>query len=311
VAAGSSTVSVEALLMGGRVGVHVRHDGAAAARAERDAERTLQRIGRWADRLSRQAVTSELSRLNADDRATVSVGPTLAAVLGIGRGASGWTDGIVDITLHDARLAAESGIGGRRVGAPSSGVDAWRLERGSRGGCVHRRPGVRFDLDGVAKGWIADRAARLLTRYEAIAVDADGDVAVALAPGEAWFVGIADPGDRRRSIGVLELGGLDPGGHTTYGVATSGTTVHRWRHGSETNHHLIDPRTGRSARTDVAQATVLAASAAEAEVAAKTAVIVGSETALSLPDRAGIQALVLVTTDGRALASPSALRWLI
>jgi thiamine biosynthesis lipoprotein len=44
-------------------------------------------------------------------------------------------------------------------------------------------------------------------------------------------------------------------------------------------HHLIDPRTGRPAAGDLAEVSVVAATAVEAEVFAKTALLLGSEPA--------------------------------
>jgi len=56
-------------------------------------------------------------------------------------------------------------------------------------------------------------------------------------------------------------------------------------------HHLIDPTTGRPAGGDLLRVTVVADSAAEAEVAAKAAFL-GAE--VDLPR-------VLVTADGRTI----------
>ncbi|HQU01555.1 MAG TPA: FAD:protein FMN transferase, partial [Acetobacteraceae bacterium] len=50
-------------------------------------------------------------------------------------------------------------------------------------------------------------------------------------------------------------------GPRSWGVATSGTSVHRWPTAFGETHHLIDPRTRRPASTDVVQATVVAGSA--------------------------------------------------
>ena len=52
-------------------------------------------------------------------------------------------------------------------------------------------------------------------------------------------------------------------------AATSGVTRRGW--------HLIDPGTGRPARTGVVQATALAPTALEAEVRAKAALLAGPE----------------------------------
>ena len=182
----------------------------------------------------------------------------------------------------------------------------WRVDvRRPRDADGHARsPGTRFDLDGVAKGWIADRALRLLDRYPGAVVDADGDIAVRVAPGDSWEIGVADPrGSRRPPRGRrADRRARWPGrGRRTWGVATSGTSVHRF---GPDAHHLIDPRTGRPAVTDVVQATVLASGAAAAEAFAKSAVILGSAAGLEYLDRAGVAGAILLLEDGRALALP-------
>ncbi|HEX7473391.1 MAG TPA: FAD:protein FMN transferase [Candidatus Limnocylindrales bacterium] len=317
-------VSAEADLMGGRVGVYLRlahppiADSAAPEprrtlqdeAAQSDAILTIRRIAAWADRLTRFTTTSELSRLNADPAGTVPVGPTLVAVLARAAQAGRESDGIVDPTLLDARLAAERPAGPGEPFADAPAPDRrWAVEL-RRGGLVTRRPGVRFDLGGIAKGWMADRAAAMLAAYPCVIVDADGDLAIALAHGEEWRIGVADPREGGAELGVLQLAGLDPSRPQRFGLATSGTSVHRWARDGRASHHLIDPRTGRPAVTDVVQATVLAESASAAEIAAKTIVILGSEAGAAMMERPGILAVIVLTERDRVLASPSTLRWL-
>lgn len=312
----TGVVSAEADLMGGRVGIFLRpvrspeaaDPDVSSCEARRDADRALRRIARWADRLTQFSATSDLERLNADPSPTVRVGPTLAAVLRAAREATLASSGIVDPTLLEARLRAEHPS--EETSETSRGDSGWSLAAVRHGGRVNRRPGIRFDLGGVAKGWIADRAICALTAHPVAIVDADGDLAIALAYGERWRIAIADPLRRGSNVAVLELTGLDPGGRERYGVATSGTTVHRWTHDGAVAHHLIDPRTQRPALTDVIQATVLADSAAHAEAAAKTIVILGTTAGAEVVDAPGIRASILVTDEGRLLASPSTLRWL-
>ena len=165
-----------------------------------------------------------------------------------------------------------------------------------------------FDLDGVAKGWIADRALRLLDGYPAALVDADGDVAVR-APREAgWRVAVSHPFDDARDIARVGAPSRWPPG--SFGVATSGTSVHRWNGHSGLSHHLIDPLTRRPAMTDVAQATVIAETAAAAECLAKAAVIRGSEAGLGLLERAGAYAALLWLANGDLIATTKTRRWL-
>ncbi|MGZ3588424.1 MAG: FAD:protein FMN transferase [Candidatus Limnocylindrales bacterium] len=302
-------VSAGVAMMGGLVAVHLRlaplREGGPgdAARAQRDANHVLRRVAAWAARLTRFSITSELARLNADRGGAVPAGPTLTAVLDWGRAAEAATGGMVDIALLDARLAAE----GLAPAAPANPAAsrAWSLERRPRGALVHRPAGLRFDLDGVAKGWLADRALRLLPGYPGVAIDADGDLAIRLAAGERWRFSVADPRTPGAQLAVLELA---PG---RYGLATSGTSVHRWLVDGTTRHHLVDPRTGRSATTDVVQATVLAGSAREAEALAKAAVIAGSAAALDLLERPAVLGALLLTHSGALLATPATMRWLV
>jgi thiamine biosynthesis lipoprotein len=313
-------VSAVERLMGGQVGVFIRPwpgadaaAGSAGAHSDvalRDARRTVRRISSWADRLTRFSATSELSRLNADPAPSVRVGATLAAVLARAVAAGDETDGIVDATLLDARLAAESPAPCGAAIVAGAADRTWTLETDRRERVVTRMPGVRFDLDGIAKGWIADRAAASLATYPAVVVDADGDLAIALTFGASWRIGVADPRDAATDLATLEVTGLDPSRSERFGLATSGTSVHRWAHDGRVGHHLIDPRTGRPAVTDVVQATVLADSASAAEIAAKQVVIVGSAAGAAVMDRPGVRAVIVLTDDGRVFASPSSLRWL-
>jgi thiamine biosynthesis lipoprotein len=297
-------LSVATSAMGGRLVVHLEAS-ADETRARRDARRLLSRIGRWADRLSRHLETSELSALNADPRASVPIGPTLGAVLWAGLEAADESEGLVDITLLDARLAAEMAPS---VAPTSVGSRGWSLWSGPRRtAVVHRAPGIRFDLGGVAKGWLADRGLALLSSWPSAVVDADGDLAVRCAPGQLWAVAVDDPRSDGAALAILHLSAPRSGWPVRWGVATSGTSIHRWRHGDEVRHHLIDPRTGAPAVTDVVQATVVCGSALRAEALAKAAVIAGSVDGLALLERAGVCGAVILTERGETLALPQTL----
>jgi thiamine biosynthesis lipoprotein len=286
-------------MMGGEVSVHATGDPGRAA-----LEAVLDRIEAWASRLTRFDPSSELMRLNATSSERVRIGPTLTAVLDWARGAEGMSDGLVDVAMLDARLAAEAGTD---AASPVSASRRWSIDRGPRASVVRRQPGVRFDLDGVAKGWLADRALAITPGRSAL-VDADGDIALRLAPGDRWGIAVADPREDGALLGVLQFAAEQAA--RRLGVATSGTSVHRWAHAAGETHHLIDPRTWRPAATDVVQATVVAGTAREAEVLAKTAVIAGSDRAFHILDRPGVLGVLLLTTRGEIRATPEILQWL-
>ena len=208
-------------------------------------------------------------------------------------------------------------------------TSAWRPNRAFRWPTTANAPGVcsqpaarqsssgstsfHFDLDGVAKGWIADRAADLLRDWPGVAVDADGDIAFHADPGVEWLVEVADPrptADEEVPLATLRLRNGD-GWARTYGVATSGTSVHRWELADgRLTHHLIDRRTRRPADTDVIQATVIAPTAREAEMIAKTAVILGARDAYAFLERSAAMTAILLLDCDDIVALPGVEKWL-
>jgi thiamine biosynthesis lipoprotein len=136
---------------------------------------------------------------------------------------------------------------------------------------VSRPPGVEIDSGGLAKGIAADLIADRMRDLASFAVECMGDVR---AGGSARTLRIASPWDE----GVLAELTLTDGA-----AATSGVTRRGW--------HLIDPGTGRPARTGVVQATALAPTALEAEVRAKAALLAGPAAARAHLPHGGLLAL--------------------
>lgn len=148
---------------------------------------------------------------------------------------------------------------------------------------------VAIDLGGIAKGWIADRIATLLSLTAPALVDAGGDISCTPRAGDQpWVVTVAGPGDGT----CIEL--------LAGGIATSGVDRRRWidatAAGSTTSalatdatrHHVVDPRTGDSARTDLVRVTTVAGSCTTAEVAATSMLVGGSASLDELADAFGV-----------------------
>lgn len=160
--------------------------------------------------------------------------------------------------------------------------------------------GMRLDLGGIAKGWIAERAAQVLASYaKASAVSAGGDMfLIGLPEGEtAWEVELEDPRDATNTLALLRVG---PGA-----VATSSITKRRWQRGAQTMHHLIDPRTGLPAQTDWLSVTVIAPRATTAEVFAKALLIGGSREAKRITAERSDIAFLAVDAEGQVWDSRS------
>jgi thiamine biosynthesis lipoprotein len=159
--------------------------------------------------------------------------------------------------------------------------------------------GMEIDLGGIAKGWIVEKAAQLLHQYaEVCGVSAGGDILFIGHPldGMDWDVYLEDPRSPTEMLAQLHI----PSG----AVATSSIMKRTWSQGEKVHHHLIDPRTGDSAKTDWLSVTVISPSVVEAEVYTK-AILIGGEQELSNLLNAK-QELTFITVDPEGNVSGSA-----
>lgn len=236
----------------------------------------------WHSRFSRFTADSELSRLNADPRASVPVSPLMARLVSVVSLAASATGGLVDATMVDAIEAAGYAGGPRdplRLGQALAAAPPrrparpdvrarWRsVELDLERNIVTRPPGVKLDSGGLAKGLFADLLAAQLAGHLSFALDCGGDLRVGGDGGLPRTIEVESPFDGST---------LHSFSSASTGVATSGIGRRLWRDefGSPA-HHLLDPSTGRPAYTGVVQATALAPTAVLAEVYAKAAVLSG------------------------------------
>ena len=234
----------------------------------------------WEQTLSRFRADSELSRLNQMFDQPVCVSDVLWDVFQSAREAAQLTDGLVTPTVLDAMLGAGYDRDFASLPRQQSPALAMREKVSSLDSVIFDAAaqtiqllaGVHLDFGGIAKGWIAQQTAERLKAHGSALVNCGGDIAVsgALLNGEPWEIGVYRPFDREGDYA-----------ETLYfdhacGVASSATDRRRWMQGDQARHHIIDPRTGLPAETDVIHATVVAANAVEAEAAAKSVLIRGS-----------------------------------
>ncbi len=249
----------------------------------------------WEDTLSRFKPDSELSRLNRTFDQPVSVSQVLWDVFETALVAEEETDGLVTPTVKDAviesgydrsfdllpRFQYHQGVTVLTQTSPLSLLVSDEIERTL---CLPR--GLGLDFGGIAKGWAAHKAAERLRTFGPVLVDAGGDIAITGLglDGEPWLVGVRNPLSPGEDILTLQLGRC--------GVATSGRDRRRWVQNGLFRHHIIDPRTGLPAETDILTTTIIAPTVMQAEAAAKAALIMGSIDGLDFideqPDLAGL-----------------------
>lgn len=277
-------------------------DPAALAPARRAVEAELAAID---VACSRFRPDSELVRLNARTGRPVRVGPLLADAIAAALRVAAATDGDVDPTVgralrvagYDrdfADLADTGAPGWSASAAPAPGWRQVRLDLETR--MVHTQPGVELDLGSGAKALAADRGAASAAAAAGcpVLVNLGGDLALGGgAPADGWAVRVTEDHAAEFSAPgqtiLLRSGAL----------ATSSTTVRRWRRGGQAVHHILDPATGLPVREIWRTVSVAAARCVDANAASTAAIVRGPRApawleALGLPAR-------LVAADGDAV----------
>jgi len=258
-------------------------------------QHAMQRFEEAEAELSRFRPDSGLSRLNAAaGLGPQTVSPLLWTALNRAVEAARQTLGLFDPTVLDLLRAAGYDRSFELLDSSSDTLGpsakpscGWHQIRFYDSvGQVELPAGVGIDLGGIAKGWTVDRVAVSLATHGPVLVDAGGDIrAVGMPGGEPWPVAVQDPFDETRDCAVLALNGG--------AVATSSIGRRRWQRNGQTMHHLIDPRTGQPSDSDLHTVTVLADTAEEAEVSAKTVLMLGTQAGASWLKRRDLRGLLI------------------
>ena len=226
-----------------------------------DAESWVRRLGA---RLTRFDTHSELSVLNRRAGEWVEVSPDMESVLQAALEAFTQSLGLVNIAVLPSMLAAgyirTLAEGTSEVAlAEAHPLPSLRSVLEIRAGEARVARGAGIDLGGIAKGWMADRLCTVLGPNCVVNLGGDLFAAGDGPRGGGWPVGFAG------STLLLR----------NQGAATSSVRRRRWGD----VHHLIDPRTGLPSRTGLEEVSVVGATGLDAEIAAKTALLLGPDLA--------------------------------
>ena len=264
------------------------------ARLAEAARQSRELFEEWEQTLSRFRPTSEVSHLSASGGRYVKLSALLYQALSVALDAARATRGVFDPTLRERMIQIGYDRSFETLGPQlpaalyeqPAATGAWRSIRMDDARRMARLPsGVGLDFGGIGKGLAVDAALDQLEEagITPTLVNAGGDLAVrGLPPGELRWT-VAAPGKGGDWAIGLERGAL----------ATSGVERRRWRQGEIERHHLIDPRTGEPAQSGLWSVTAAAGSCAQAEVAAKTALILGEERGVDFIEEIGLAALLV------------------
>ncbi len=293
---------------------------AAEGQAEKLAEgfeQAQQFIRAGEERFTRFSESSELSALNHSAGSWFRASPDLFTVVALAQRFFHQTRGLFDPSvLPDLRragydrsmdLVREQGAGPLLESLLASERPSFsEIELDKSRHAILLPFGMTLDLGGIAKGWLAEQAAIILSDFAPVcAVDAGGDMFLIGVPKgqEQWSVALEDP---FRPEAVLTQLKVDPGA-----IATSAVTKRAWQQDGKPRHHLIDPRTGEPALTDWLSVTVIARHAHEAEVFAKALLIGGpGESEEIARNNGGLISYLAVDRDGKIWGNQKSLEYI-
>lgn len=281
----------------------------------------VDRLSQLEDLWSRFLPDSDISRINRADGAPTRVAAETIAVLELA--VAGWTrsDGRFDPTMgvqmNDAgydrprswqdwenpdlhadssgstfgpapsgNASPQGGAGPLPSAVPDLVIDAARST-------VTLPVGYQLDLGGIGKGAAADVIVTELINQGADGALANigGDVRVSGIPadGGSWRLLVSEAAVRQEPLATAIL--------SSGGLATSTTRRRRWGNDGHQVHHLLNPATGVCTddrrESSVVLASVIAHTAAGAEVATKSFLVGGLNTKVE-----GVRAALLITADG-------------
>lgn len=269
------------------------------------AREVVQTINALASALSVTDAQSEIARLN--ETGSTALSEETAALLAAALKLSRRTDGAFDPTVYP--LVRLWGFTGETQAVPGSA----ELQRAlaavgtenvlQSGQNVTLRNGAMLDFGGIAKGYAAEKCAKLLEAagIEAALLSLGGNVqTVGTKPdGSAWAVGIADPENPTQAIATLTFTG-------SLALVTSGGYQRYFEEDGVRYHHILNPKTGYPARSGLASVTILAESGALADALSTALFVMGLDAAAEFWMGSDDFEAVFVTDGGKIYATQDA-----
>lgn len=159
--------------------------------------------------------------------------------------------------------------------------------------------GTQLTFGALAKGCASDYAIAALRQagVSSACISLGGNVQTlgAKPDGSNWSIAVQDPNDTGSYVGVLSLGET--------AVVTSGGYQRYFEQDGVRYHHILDPRTGYPAESGLLSVTIICQSGLMADALSTTLYILGEDKAVDYWRTYGGFDMVLVTDDGRVVAT--------
>ena len=159
-----------------------------------------------------------------------------------------------------------------------------------------------YDFGGIAKGYAGDRLSRIADEYGVSGIFSLGGNIQAVGTkkdGKPWRVGIANPENTKDYIGYVEV--------CDKAVVTSGVYQRFFEENGKIYHHIIDPKTGYPADSELLSVTVIADSGTFADALSTALFVAGKEAAMELYNSGEIEfEAIFIDRDGNVFETENA-----
>ena len=261
-----------------------------------DQNRVEKRLGQLNQVFSNWDPNSEVSRLNRHDTDQwLSVSDDLYTVLEASQVLYQQTQGFFDPGI--GRLIELWGFGvSPAKGIPSATAIAQAQAQSSiahlelKDGQVKKHKDIHLNLSAIAKGYALDQLGELLSAQgaENFMLEIGGEVLVRGSnDNQPWRIGVEMPDNQQPILLALN----------NQAVATSGDYRNYFYHQGQAYAHILNPKTGAPAKSDIASVSVIADSTLLSDAYATALQAMGSQRAMQLAKKYNLQVLMILNKD--------------
>ncbi len=162
---------------------------------------------------------------------------------------------------------------------------------------VKKSEGVEITLGGIAKGYLGDELLEI-TKAEGVTalISLGGNIVLCgdKSDGSLWSVGVKNPRDTESLACTFKSAG-------NKSVVTSGGYERCFEYEDKTYHHIIDPKTGHPAESDILSVTVIGEDGALCDAYSTALYVMGKEKAVAFAKKSNDYDYIIVTTDNEIL----------
>ncbi len=280
-------------------------------------KKALKRVGELDRKLSAYRTDSEVYTINhAGANAKTKVSPDCFSVIEQALFLSEKTNGAFDITVKP--VMDLWGFGGEQPHVPAwAELEEALLRVNYKDVLLDKetqtvtlqKDGMAIDLGGIAKGYCADEAVKVLAQagIKNAYLDFGGNVVTMgekplglmerlkfFASSRPFSVGIQDPGGTRGQVVSVHTADKD-----FCSVVTSGGYERYFEENGRKYHHILDPKTGKQPQNDILSVTVIGDSSLICDALSTALFVLGPDGYAGVSDLC--DEVLFVTTSGEVL----------